>query len=174
MNWSEKLFLRINSVLGKNRWLDAFGRAGAEWVIFAMIGWYITINLIINYGNTRVIFIAIGSLFAYIALSWLISLGIGLVVGETRPHMRIPESHALFWPMSNWKSFPSDHATMALSVFYCALLFDFPTAWSLLPLALWVGWGRVYSGVHYPHDILGGFGLSSILFLLIILVRYLI
>jgi membrane-associated phospholipid phosphatase len=23
-------------------------------------------------------------------------------------------------------------------------------------MALWVGWGRVYAGVHYPADILGG------------------
>ncbi|MCX6780452.1 MAG: phosphatase PAP2 family protein [Candidatus Magasanikbacteria bacterium] len=46
-------------------------------------------------------------------------------------------------------------------IFLMALIFGFPTAWGLLPLVLWVCWGRVYSGVHYPGDILGGATLAA-------------
>ena len=41
MDWNARLFLAINRLVGKNRWFDAFGRAGAEWVIFGMAAWFL-------------------------------------------------------------------------------------------------------------------------------------
>jgi membrane-associated phospholipid phosphatase len=162
MNWNEKQFLKINSLVGKNIWLDAFGRAGAEWVIVGMGGWYLSISFILNFGNQLamwrpLITLALGALVGW-GLSNLIALG----VEEVRPRLKYPEIKILFWPFSSWKSFPSDHTFGAFLIFFLALVFNFPTAWSLLPLAIWVGWGRVYAGVHYPADIFGGVGLAAI------------
>ncbi|MCX6780453.1 MAG: hypothetical protein NT034_04755 [Candidatus Magasanikbacteria bacterium] len=66
MNWNKKLFLSINEQVGENRWLDAFGRAGAEWVIVGMGGWYLAISFILHYGNTRLMWLPVfllGNLF---------------------------------------------------------------------------------------------------------------
>ena len=32
--------------------------------------------------------------------------------------------------------------------------------WVLIPIALTVGYSRIYVGVHYPFDVLGGFALG--------------
>lgn len=60
-------------------------------------------------------------------------------------------------------SFPSDHATLmfALAV---SLAMSPLRRWGLwlIPVAIGVGWGRVYLGAHYPLDILGGAVLGTL------------
>ncbi|KKP59446.1 MAG: Bacitracin transport permease protein BCRC [Candidatus Magasanikbacteria bacterium GW2011_GWC2_34_16] len=162
MSKNVDLFLEINSLVGKNRWFDAFGRAGAEWVIIAMGGWFLASIYI---SKLEVLFPIIFSL-----LLWLIGIGISFIIGflvkEFRPHIYHPESRVLFTPLSNWKSFPSDHSFSAWLVFFLALIFGLPGAWALLLLALWVSWGRVYAGLHYPLDIVGGVVLAGLLAIL--------
>ncbi|MGV8987251.1 MAG: phosphatase PAP2 family protein [Cypionkella sp.] len=55
-------------------------------------------------------------------------------------------------------SFPSDHATLMFALAF-ALLASQPLRRAggvLLALAVAVSWARVYLGVHYPSDLLGG------------------
>lgn len=167
------IFDRINSLQAKNRWLDAFGRAGAEWVIIAMIGWYVSSSFIDRLPNMqRVLAPIVGFIIVWV-LSWLISIVIGLVVKEPRPQVNEPSIKQLFTPFMNWKSFPSDHAMSAFLIFFMALIFGLSGAWALLVFALWVVWGRIYSGVHYPIDILGGIvvaGLTSVWAAIILLI----
>jgi len=152
--------------VGKNRWLDAFGRAGAEWVIIGMFGWYASVSFIISYGNLFKMALPLLALGSAIVVGWLFSNIVAEFVKEVRPRMTYPEIKILFWPLYSYKSFPSDHAMAAFMIFFMAIIFNLPTAWELLPLAVWVGFGRVYAGVHYPADILGGFSLASIIALM--------
>ncbi len=163
MNLNHKLFLRINSKVGQNRWLDAFGRAGAELVIFGMGGWYVTISLILNFGNKFAMFLPILTLLIGVGVGLVVSNIVGFFVQEVRPRLRFPEIKILFWPLSSWKSFPSDHAFAAFLIFFLALIFNFPTVWGLLPLAIWVGWARIYAGMHFPLDIVGGVILAAMI-----------
>jgi len=166
MNLNDKLFFKINSLVGRNRWADAFARAGAEWVILAMVGWYITISFILNFGNRQAVWLPIVLVLIVGFVGWIISFIIGKILKKVRPRLRFPEIKILFLPLYNWKSFPSDHAFGSFLLFFFALIFNFPTAWSLLILALWVSWGRVYSGLHDPIDILGGLSLAGLLSLI--------
>lgn len=153
----------INAKTGQSPWLDAFGRAGAEWVVFGMAGWYVTISLILNFGNKFAMYLPILTFVVCSSFGLIISNTIGFFVKEARPRLRFPEIKILFWPASSWKSFPSDHTLGAFLIFFLAVVFNLPTAWSLLPLAIWVAWGRIFAGVHFPLDIVGGFALAGLL-----------
>lgn len=163
MNSNVRLFFAINRLVGKNRFLDAFGSAGAEWVIVAMVGWYGSSAAIAHFPDWRVLLKPAVITGAAWLIGWIVSQLIGLIVREHRPHVSYPETRILFTPMSNWKSFPSDHALSAWLIFFLALVFGLPAAWALLPMALWVSWGRVYAGLHYPFDIIGGASLAGLL-----------
>ncbi|MBI2086029.1 phosphatase PAP2 family protein [Candidatus Daviesbacteria bacterium] len=59
-------------------------------------------------------------------------------------------------------SFPSRHATIAAVIAFSFAYFKSKWALLLLPIMLWVGIARVFVGVHYPQDILGGFAVAGI------------
>lgn len=161
MNFNVSLFFKVNSLVGKNRWLDLFGKTGAEFVIIAMVGWFAA-SVFVNQDNQwSGILFRLAVLVAAWVSGWLIDIMIGSIVREPRPHITYPESKLLFQPYMSWKSFPSDHAMSAWLIFFIALMFGLPGAEGLAILALWVCWGRVYAGMHYPFDIVGGFTVAS-------------
>ncbi len=160
LDLNAKILLKINGLVGKSKLLDSFGRAGAEWVIIAMIGWYIASDLIQNMPDKRLVFLPLVFFAAAWAIGWLINLLIGMSVREPRPYITYPQVKPLFKSLMSWKTFPSDHSMSVFLMFFMACLFHLPGAWALLPMALWVVWGRVYAGLHYPLDILGGLGVA--------------
>lgn len=162
MNWNTKLFFRINAYVGRNRWLDAFGRAGAEWVIIAMGAWYMVALFVDRGVSPSSMILPVSFLVGAWLLGWAINICIGRIVQEPRPHTTHPGSKYLFVPMMSWKSFPSDHAMTAWVIFFLGLLFAIPGVEAVLLMALWVSWGRVFAGVHYPFDIFGGFVVASV------------
>jgi undecaprenyl-diphosphatase len=89
----------------------------------------------------------------------LIGLGIVQIIGELAYRPR-PFEIGLGLNLMNHapeNSFPSDHATLMFALAVSLALSPLRKAGLvLLPLALAVGWGRVYLGAHFPFDILGG------------------
>lgn len=156
MDLNTKVFLKVNNWVGKNKWLDAFGRAGAEFVIIAMIGWYL-VSAMVGSPTMEDLYKSLFILpFGWI-FAWLLDLAIAFLVRENRPQVEMPEVKQLFKPMMSWKSFPSDHAMSAFLMFFISLLLGLPFIFGLFVLALWVVWGRIFCGVHYPLDALAGF-----------------
>lgn len=160
-DYNKEIFDKINSWQGKNRWLDAFGRAGAEWVIIAMVAWLVASVFVAYAPNWRAVWWLIFTLGVAWLAGWLVDIGIGLLVREQRPHVSEPETKQLFIPFSYWKSFPSDHAMTAFLIFFMMLVLGLPGTGAIFLLALWTVWGRIYSGVHYPIDILGGVAVAT-------------
>ena len=61
-------------------------------------------------------------------------------------------------------SFPSDHVTFLACIAFCLSLDKHYHSLGicLLGLSLATAWARVFSGVHYPFDVLGAYALSAL------------
>ncbi len=162
MNLNISLFFKINSLIGRNRWFDLFSKAGAEFVVIAMLGWYMASVFLGSNTAKETVLVRVGTLAVAWLLGWFIDLLIAVIVKEPRPEVTHPETKLLFKPIMKWKSFPSDHAMSAFLMVFLSLMFGLPGVEGLFAMAIWVCWGRVYSGIHYPFDIVGGLAVAAL------------
>ncbi len=64
-------------------------------------------------------------------------------------------------------SFPSGHTAFFFALSFALLIFDRRWGFWFLALSLLVGLSRVFVGVHYPMDILGGIAVGFIAYLVV-------
>ena len=145
---NENLFLLINQFAGKNHVLDLIGIFLAKDMPYVFILVEIYLYFIIDKKNE--------SLFAFysVILALMISFSISLIYFHNRPFM--DNIGTLLIHHKAETSFPSDHTTFLFSIACSFMLFRIRFWGLFLFLALLGGLARIYVGVHYPYDILGG------------------
>jgi len=162
LNLDYQIFQAINSLAGKWQVLDYFGILCAKYLIFviagAIVGWWISMHKTrpthtwpIEGKKKWLIF---GNVSLSVLLSILISYVLGFIKFRTRPFMSL-NIKQLVNPLSE-KSFPSDHTTVVFAASMVVFFYNKKLGAFLLFLALLVGLARIYVGVHYPLDVLGG------------------
>lgn len=119
---------------------------GAEYVIYLTIILMFTLALKSGPKEKKALVLAIFAIPAAIILIKFIHL----FILTPRPFASYEDSSA----------FPSRHASL-MAAFAFSYVF-FKSKWSslMMMLAIWVGVARVYVGVHFPIDILGGAGVG--------------
>jgi undecaprenyl-diphosphatase len=102
---------------------------------------------------------AIEGMAAIGVTSFLANLVVKNLVHRKRPTDPVPEERAIPKPDSN--SFPSGH-TASAAAFSAVVGRRYPWLWVPLNLlASLIGFSRIYTGVHYPSDVLGGWALGK-------------
>lgn len=97
--------------------------------------------------------------FSFVALSVILSRGILTEVirffyHRLRPFLVLNLDPLIARDMSG--SFPSGHAAFYFALAFALFYFNKKWGWWFTALAIAMGLGRVFVGVHYPSDILGG------------------
>ncbi len=100
----------------------------------------------------------------------LSSRGLRELIGRPRPFMRYASLHTLVHAPTD-PSFPSGHTTVAFACAAVLACFKPRLALPLFLLAAAIGFSRVYVGVHYPLDIVGGAALGLAIGALLIALR---
>lgn len=59
-------------------------------------------------------------------------------------------------------SFPSRHATISAVIAFSYTYFKSKWALPFIFIATWIGFSRIFVGVHYPLDIIGGFAVAAL------------
>lgn len=156
MSWSQKIFLQINSEVGKYAWLDWLMKFSAHWLL------YIYMFLIAVWGVMALppdefkLFVKL--LLTAVFLGNIISWSLALVWRHPRPIEEFPDIKEIVLPLQTFRSFPSLHTMMSFIFLFLSILSGAGLSWIILffVMSLFVSTSRVYVGVHYPRDIIGG------------------
>ena len=151
MSWNVRLLTTVNDWSG-NKVLDAIMRFGAKDLIFVVFAGLALLGLpYLRRRQLRPVFLVSAVL--------VVAFGVSRLEAALHPEKRPFQTHQLHLLLNHpgGQSFPSDHATAAFAVAFAVFAF-LSRRWGLafLLAAVMIGLARVYTGLHYPGDILGG------------------
>ncbi len=157
-----QLFQIINGLVGKNIWLDSFLIFCAEYLIFGLVLVLIFLFFTLKEKKKKIqlLILALSSSI----LSWLLGQLISLIYFRPRPFVEQDDIIQLIQHVQD-KSFPSDHAVIAFVLGLSIYLFNKKLGVLALIGAFLISFARIFSGIHYPSDVLGGVIIASLIIL---------
>ncbi|OGE18197.1 hypothetical protein A3F00_02790 [Candidatus Daviesbacteria bacterium RIFCSPHIGHO2_12_FULL_37_11] len=147
---NEGLFFKIFNLSGQNKILDLFMVTGANYVIFGIFFLCLAAFFFGSIKDKKAFLLTILSLF----LGFILLKTIGTLIFEPRPFQTFSITPLVTLAPND--SFPSDHTLIASIIAFSYIFYKSKYGVPMGFASIWVGFGRVYSGVHYPFDILGG------------------
>lgn len=162
LSLDHQIFTAINSLSNHWYWLDLLAIVSAKYLIFvifgAAIGWWISLHKTKSSSawpiEGKKKWLIFGHLGLATIFSFLLNQLAALIHFRERPFLQTG-TRQLVNPLSE-KSFPSDHAAVAFAIAIVIFFYNKSLGLFLLLLSLLIGLGRIYTGVHYPLDVLGG------------------
>jgi membrane-associated phospholipid phosphatase len=156
LGWDESLFRLLNEVpAAAASVLTPLSR------LFLPAGIITAVALIVVYvlaRNRSILPVAAGAAAAGVA--WLLAHVAKAIADRPRPYQVMADAVLRQQP-AHGTSFPSSHTAVTLAVAIALVPFlARPLAATGIGYAVLAGWSRMYLGVHYPLDVLGGAGIG--------------
>lgn len=142
--------LEIFNLSGKNQLLDQFMIFGAKYLVFIIIFLIIILAFRGGVKEKKVVLITLLSLGFAFTLNKVISVFFFVQRPFVTEQIKPLIDHVAD------ASFPSSHTTFVFVIALSYLFYKSKYALILIIAAFWVAFARVYVGVHYPLDIIGG------------------
>lgn len=166
MSFDVAVFRIVNGLAGKSPFLDALGVAATSGLVF-LLGLLMLAPLLRRRKDGLAF--AVKSFLAA-AIAWAASEFIGFVFFRPRPFVVLAGVTKLIDRGAWERSFPSGHATAAFALAVSLFLYARETrnasfrasSYIGLALAAVVAVSRVFVGVHYPLDVVGGAFLGTL------------
>ena len=161
-NWDVNIFRSINN--SRSNFLDAAVGANDYDVLPIAIGTPIIfggLGLLEKDGYTfdTGVMVGVSEVSAYMVYYVLKDV----IIKRERPYVTLSDVHTMHLDTADKYSMPSGHTTAAFAV-ATALTLRYPKPYVYIPAYAWaafVGYGRIYMGLHYPSDVLAGAILGS-------------
>ncbi|MDP2630258.1 MAG: phosphatase PAP2 family protein [Candidatus Uhrbacteria bacterium] len=147
-----QLFLLIHGLAGQSPILDTIG------IFFAKYAIYIFVSVLaLGVWHRR-------KSLTHIVLSLVFALALNHAIAyfffRPRPFVTLYSSPLIDGIANTSKSFPSDHTALSFAAATVFALAYPRLQWIGYVFAFAIGFARIFAGVHYPGDILGGIGIG--------------
>ncbi|MDR9857118.1 undecaprenyl-diphosphatase [Paenibacillus sp. VCA1] len=145
-----RLFQAINEGAKSASFLNPVMRFLAEDAFYLFFAGLLVYWFLRNENNRKMVVTSVISVCCGLAVSWLL----GHLFYRDRPFVSHTVIQLIQHPAN--ASFPSDHAIGAFAIAASFALYRKKEGIAWLVLAALIAFSRVWTGVHYPTDILGG------------------
>lgn len=154
MDINGALFDAVNDLAGHVTLADDAMKFAAQYLLFIVFG-LVAVSWFIRRGNDESRRVAVYTACVTAALSLLSVVAIQHFYAHGRPFVK-RDDVVLLIQHGKDASFPSDHASASFALAAGIAVYRLRYGVVLLALASLIAFARVYVGVHYPADVLGG------------------
>lgn len=155
-NFNQDLLMQIYGLSRQNPVLDNLMIFGADYVILIIFTLALLLTFRKNDKYKKALMLSVLSIGIIFVIFKLISQ----VWFEPRPYQNLPIKPLIAYVQE--PSFPSRHTTILVILALSYSFYRSRFAILIISAAIWTGFARVFVGVHYPFDILGGLAFGTL------------
>ena len=157
LNWITDLDVMINYWIQQNLRNDILTSVFQFITSLSDYGWFWILIIIVLLINKKTRKAGLIALVSFVLCALVVNVFMKPLFMRIRPYDLV--DHLIYIGEKPWDySFPSGHTSAAFSVaLICFWQLDKKYSWIFMLIAALIGFSRLYLGVHYPSDVLGGF-----------------